>query len=55
MELLRIENLCKIYGSGKTRLPPWTMSHSPSKRGNLLQLSELPDPANPRCSTSSAA
>ena len=52
MELLKIENLCKIYGSGKNQV---TMSHSLSKRGNLLQLSELPAPANPRCSTLSAA
>ena len=46
MELLKIENLCKIYGDGKTRLPPWTMSHSLSK-GEFVAIIGLPAPANP--------
>ena len=53
MELLKIENLCKIYGSGKNQVT--ALDHVSLTIGNLLQLSELPAPANPRCSTLSAA
>ena len=31
MDLLKIENLCKIYGSGKNQVTALTMSHSLSK------------------------
>ena len=55
MELLKIENLCKIYGSGKNQVTALDHVSLTIEKGNLLQLSELPAPANPRCSTSSAA
>ncbi len=51
MEVLQAKNLKKIYGSGNNAVHALDGVDLSVKKGELLQLSAHPAPANPRCCT----
>lgn len=55
MELLKIENLCKIYGSGKNQVTALDHVSLTIEKGEFVAIIGVPAPGKPRCSTLSAA
>lgn len=54
MEVLRVENLCKVYGKGETRVEALKNVSFSMEKVNLQQWSGNPAPAKARCYTVSA-